>query len=77
MLSNHSALCGINEREGRGESSLLGREGRHDMSGSLSAAAGRGVDRWGPIATSMSPIAGIIRAPCLPDIVGNNNDIMT
>ena len=41
------------------------------MSGSLSATE-RGVDRWGPIATSKCPIAGIIRAPCLPDIVEDN-----
>ena len=46
------------------------------MSGSLSAT-GRGVDRWGPIATtSKCPISGIIRALCLPDIVWDNNDIM-
>ena len=70
--------CSVwHQRERGGESSLLGREGGHDiMSGSLSAT-GRGVDRWGPIATtSKCPISGIIRALCLPDIVWDNNDIM-
>ena len=49
----------IDEREGE---VFIGREMKedgHDMSGSLSAA-GRGTDRWAPIASV--PIAGIIRA---------------